>query len=288
MPSLKPLAAAALLAFAGAASAQVTLTLTSWVPPAHLLTRALSDWCGEVSKATDAEGAAGWAETLKGAFADIPDAVEATAAGGAMDGGVVAWIAPESATLVAGGLVLDTAKLESGLRKLGDAAAKDPKLGVAQVEWESGSHGGVTLHTLRAPVKDDKAQQLLGSQLDVVVAIGPQAAYVSVGRDALASLQRVIDGSAAQQGVPASPFSFQLSLGKLFAAAQSMADDDKKPMFEMLANVLASDGTGQDHVRAHVEGIPNGLRTRIELEPGVLQAIGAAGMMSQMSAAGAP
>lgn len=52
MPSLKPLAAAALLAFAGAASAQVTLTITSWVPPAHLLTRALSDWCGEASKAT--------------------------------------------------------------------------------------------------------------------------------------------------------------------------------------------------------------------------------------------
>ncbi|MBX3636934.1 MAG: TRAP transporter substrate-binding protein [Rubrivivax sp.] len=52
MPNLKPLAAAALLAFAGAASAQVTLTITSWVPPAHLLTRALSDWCGEASKAT--------------------------------------------------------------------------------------------------------------------------------------------------------------------------------------------------------------------------------------------
>lgn len=52
MPSLKPLAAAALLAFAGAASAQVTLTITSWVPPTHLLTRALSDWCGEASKAT--------------------------------------------------------------------------------------------------------------------------------------------------------------------------------------------------------------------------------------------
>ncbi|MCW5632139.1 MAG: TRAP transporter substrate-binding protein [Rubrivivax sp.] len=52
MPNFKPLAAAALLAFAGAASAQVTLTLSSWVPPAHLLTRAQSDWCNEVSKAT--------------------------------------------------------------------------------------------------------------------------------------------------------------------------------------------------------------------------------------------
>ena len=52
MRMLKPLVAAALLGAAGAASAQVTLTLSSWVPPAHLLTRAQADWCQEVSKAT--------------------------------------------------------------------------------------------------------------------------------------------------------------------------------------------------------------------------------------------
>lgn len=51
--SFKPLAVLALTGLAGAASAQVTLTLSSWVPPAHLLTRAQSDWCNEVSKATD-------------------------------------------------------------------------------------------------------------------------------------------------------------------------------------------------------------------------------------------
>jgi len=46
------LVGAALLCMAGAASAQVTLTLSSWVPPSHLLTRAQLDWCQEVSKAT--------------------------------------------------------------------------------------------------------------------------------------------------------------------------------------------------------------------------------------------
>ena len=51
MPRCKLLAAACLLACAGAASAEITLTLSSWVPPAHLLTRAQSDWCNEVSKA---------------------------------------------------------------------------------------------------------------------------------------------------------------------------------------------------------------------------------------------
>lgn len=50
--AFKTLAAAALAGSAMAASAQVTLTLSSWVPPSHLLTRAQSDWCEEVSKAT--------------------------------------------------------------------------------------------------------------------------------------------------------------------------------------------------------------------------------------------
>lgn len=52
MRSFSLLAAAGLLGAAGAASAQVTLTLSSWVPPAHLLTRAQADWCNEVGKAT--------------------------------------------------------------------------------------------------------------------------------------------------------------------------------------------------------------------------------------------
>jgi TRAP-type transport system periplasmic protein len=51
MTTAKSLAAVALLSLSGAASAQMTLTLSSWVPPSHLLTRAQSDWCNEVSKA---------------------------------------------------------------------------------------------------------------------------------------------------------------------------------------------------------------------------------------------
>lgn len=51
MKSFKPLFAGLLVAASGAASAQITLTMSSWVPPTHLLTRAQSDWCEEVSKA---------------------------------------------------------------------------------------------------------------------------------------------------------------------------------------------------------------------------------------------
>jgi len=45
--------AAGLLTAASAASAAVTLTVSSWLPPTHLLSRAQADWCAEVTKATD-------------------------------------------------------------------------------------------------------------------------------------------------------------------------------------------------------------------------------------------
>ncbi len=47
-----PLVAACLMSLGSAASADVVLTASSWVPPSHLLSRAQADWCGEVAKAT--------------------------------------------------------------------------------------------------------------------------------------------------------------------------------------------------------------------------------------------
>jgi TRAP-type transport system periplasmic protein len=51
MRRLLPLATA-LFAAALPAAAQVTLTTSSWLPPAHLLSRAQAAWCVEVAKAT--------------------------------------------------------------------------------------------------------------------------------------------------------------------------------------------------------------------------------------------
>lgn len=45
--------AAGLLGLATTATAAVTLTVSSWLPPGHLLSRAQADWCTEVTKATD-------------------------------------------------------------------------------------------------------------------------------------------------------------------------------------------------------------------------------------------
>ncbi len=56
-PRIARLAAASAAAVAGLAaapaSAQVTLTLSSWVPPQHALTRSQIEWCQELSKQTE-------------------------------------------------------------------------------------------------------------------------------------------------------------------------------------------------------------------------------------------
>ena len=46
------LVATSLLGLAGAAAAQVTLVASTWVPPAHLLSKAQAAWCDDVAKAT--------------------------------------------------------------------------------------------------------------------------------------------------------------------------------------------------------------------------------------------
>ncbi len=45
-------AAAGLLLLAGPAAAQVVLTASSWVPPSHMLTETMKDWCGQLEQKT--------------------------------------------------------------------------------------------------------------------------------------------------------------------------------------------------------------------------------------------
>jgi TRAP-type C4-dicarboxylate transport system substrate-binding protein len=52
MLKIKTLAALVAMGASAAASAQVVLAASSWLPPAHLLSRAQTDWCADVSKAT--------------------------------------------------------------------------------------------------------------------------------------------------------------------------------------------------------------------------------------------
>jgi hypothetical protein len=157
-----------------------------------------------------------------------------------------------------------------------------------EVNWAAEKHGDVTFHTLQAPVPEEEEEQrrLFGENLDIAVGIGQKAVYFALGRNAMDEVKKVIDASAAAPNKPTAPMELTLSLGQIMTAAQSFADEDDKPQIEMIANMLANEANGRDHVRMVGQPIENGIRMRLEAEEGVLRAIGMAAMQAQMQAAG--
>lgn len=228
-------------------------------------------------------------DVLKSAMGDFLDALKATVAGGMLDGGAVLNMTPQSLTFVAGGLVGNPAKIESGLKKiaaLAELAGEEPEC--PDIEWNANSHGDISFHTISVPIPESKLQprQLFGDKLDMVVGIGKQSVYYAMGRDCLDAVKQVIDASRAEPGKAIAPMEATFSLGQIMEVAVAFVDEDDKPMIEMISNMLTNEGTGRDHIRMVVQPIPGGLRYRLEVEEGVLKAIGMGAMAAQAQGVG--
>ncbi|RIK74154.1 MAG: hypothetical protein DCC67_16940 [Planctomycetota bacterium] len=228
-------------------------------------------------------------EQIKAAANDFIDALKATLEAGVMDGGASLRVTPESLTFVAGGFIADPAKVESGLKKIAEAAKQEDAKGeVPEIKWNASKHKDVAFHTLQAPVEEDdeEARQLFGETVDMVVGIGEKAVYFAAGRNAVDAVKQAIDASAAAPDKPIPPMELTVAISQFINAAKAFADEDDKPQLERISEMLANEASEKDHVRLSGEAIDNGIRMRIEAEEGVLRAIGMAAMQAQMQAAG--
>ena len=225
-------------------------------------------------------------EAMKSAVGDFLDAFKETIEGGTMDGGAVLNVAPQSATFVAGGLVVDPAKVESGLKKIAELAEEDEDF--PGIEWDGDSHGNVRFHTMSVPIPEheEEPRQLFGDKLDIAVGIGEQSAYVALGRDCIDAVKQVIDRSKAEPNKAVAPAEMTFSLGQIFSTIAAVDSAGEEPVVHMIADMLKNEGTGRDHVRFVVQPVAKGLRYRIEIEEGVLKAIGLGIMAAQQQGAG--
>jgi hypothetical protein len=214
-------------------------------------------------------------EGLKEAFSEWVDAFAATVKAGEIDGAAALHLEADSLTLVAGGHVAEPAKVESGLKKLEEAAQDEPQF--AGIQWNVDSHAGVKFHTMTIPVPEDQEgpRKLLGSEVQLAVGIGPSAVYVGAGKEHIAAVKRAIDASAAEPNKAVPPFELVVSLGPImdFAAAQA-EESEQREIVKSIANMLRNEAAGRDHLRMVGQILPNGLRYRVEAEEGVLKAIG--------------
>ncbi len=207
-------------------------------------------------------------------LATIVEVIDASIESGQSDVGGSLLFENGRLVLVAGGFVADGAKLEGAVKDLVDLAVEDmPELD-ALVELDAETHEGVSLHRFQIPLDSpDLAElgELLGDPVTVVVGFGAEAAYLAVGEGAQARLETAI--SAVQPAAADVPVRMTISTGGLLQVFVQTAEEPfMKMMLQGIQQSLA-EHPGRDRIMMTQEAIPDGVRTTVTVEQGVVQLI---------------
>lgn len=184
------------------------------------------------------------------------------------DGGM-AVVLDDGPAIVAGLAIADGAKLDKAVQKL---LTDEPDL-AKLVKVNAENHAGINFHVAKFPIPDEEAAAVLGQKVDVVVGIGENALYVGAGKNPLAVIKKVIDDSKKEAGKSIAPLQMTLSGASIAKFAAKVAPPDKKDEATKIANALAKSG-GKDHITLTVKTIPNGASMRLNIEEGLIKAIG--------------
>jgi hypothetical protein len=206
-------------------------------------------------------------DTAKEILDDLIGVATKTIASGKVDFGATALLAPESATIVAGGSVADGAGVESALKKFVEMAKSE----LPEIKLDAGKLDGITLHTMTVPIPDPDAQKAFGETADLVVGIGAKSVHVAFGRNANEALKKVVGYSAANTSKSVPPFQLIASLTPILTFANSV---EPNPQVEGVVQSLSA-APGKDHVSLVAQIEKNGVLYRFKAEEGVLRAIGA-------------
>jgi hypothetical protein len=206
--------------------------------------------------------------------------VQATLESGKVDFGASVKIDEKSLTAVAGAHVAKSADLDALLRKLAKIG-KEQDANFPDVKFEAETHKGVKIHTVSIPVpQNEPAAKVFGQNLDVAIGIGKDLACLSIGNDAVSALKGALDKSGTPSKVAGPQMHVSLVPILKFAAAQG-AD----PNVAMLADMLEKSGGG-DKISLLAKAETNGVSYRLEIQEGVLKAIGQAAILTRAGQAG--
>lgn len=217
-------------------------------------------------------------QTAKQIVNDLLDLADATVKAGKMDLGATLVLQPGSLGFAAGGFIADGDKLAGAVKKLaGLAAQKDPNF--PGIQFDAETYQGVTFHTAKIPLKDANSQvrAILGDPMDVVIGTGKESVYLAFGKDPSRLLKNILDASLANSSKELPPSQLRLSLSPILTF---VAATDSNPQLQAGLQAIRQ-GAGGDAVSVTGLPIPHGFTVRLELEEGVIQAIGAAAKSAQ-------
>jgi hypothetical protein len=106
---------------------------------------------------------------------------------------------------------------------------------------------------------------------------------MAVGNDAMETLKGLLDKSQGATATKTDPVSIEVALGPILKFAQSM---ESNPVLDMVAEQVAN-AQGKDRIQIRSMAVgENGVTYRIQIDEGVLRAMGQAGQAANMQQEG--
>ena len=163
---------------------------------------------------------------------------------------------PKNASLVGAVNVVGGDKLNKALHDLAAVAkTKEPDLAKA-IKLNADKAAGVRFHVISVPIpadadNHDKWVQLLGETADLALGVANGALYVAAGRDALATLKKTVEKSAADGPKAVLPGSFSVALAAVAKCGRDVARPGPAHGDHAFHAALASAGRGPSDRRKH-------------------------------------
>lgn len=215
-------------------------------------------------------------KALRQILDDVLDVARQTALTGRVDGGMLVMLEPAAATAVVGGRIAAGAKLNGALKRLADLATKSLPDAADMIKMNVGTLAGMQLHTASIPLPPDvqnreQVVKVLGENVEIVVAVGDESAYFSVGRNAMGALKQVVERSQAERGKSALPLQVTVAFVPLLRFVAEIGDEQTRQNAQRISD-LVKPLAGKDAVRLTLGPIERGMQFRLEVEEAVLKA----------------
>jgi hypothetical protein len=219
-------------------------------------------------------------DSVKKVLAQFIDVIENTVKSGTSDGGAVVQLGAGKCQAAAGGFVSDGPALEKAVKDLITLAQGEPQFkSQTTVKLDLETYKNVKFHEITVKLPDeagDDAKKIFGDTVDVYIGAGPTSAYVAAGKGSLDLVKSIIDRSTADPNKAVPPVQMSIALTPIADFVGSI-NEQNAAHAEVIKNAL-NGAPGKDHVTVNARMISNGISYRIELQEGVLKAIGAAAM----------
>ena len=212
-------------------------------------------------------------QTVKAIVNQLLDLANDTVKAAKMDVGATLLLKPGSLGLAAGGFVADGEKLADAVKKLAAfGAKKDPNF--PSINFDAETYQGVTFHTAKIPLRDadSKARELLGDPLELVIGTGKTSAYIAFGKDSTQLLKSVLAASSSGGGKQLPPSQLRIFLTPIL---NFVAAADPKPQVQAALEAVKQQA-GNDIISVTATPLKNGCTIRLEIQEGVLKAVGGA------------